>query len=85
MTLSVARVKSNVIFSQHTKGVLKFHKIRITKSKFIHIQIQVPHGKKLNSGKKFSGLQNGSIKGLQIEAGFSDYKLGLEWLEKEYL
>ena len=78
MTLSVARVKSNVIFSQHTKGVLKFHKIRITKSKFIHIQIQVPQGKKLNSGKKFPGLQNGSIKGLQIEAGFSDYKLGLE-------
>ena len=28
------------------------------------------------NGKKFSGLQNGAIKGLQIGAGFRDYKLG---------
>ena len=40
----------------------------------IHVQISVP---KRKSGKKNSGLQNGVIRGLQIGAGFRDYKIGV--------
>ena len=32
-------------------------------------------------GKKCSGLQNAAMKGLQIGAGFGDYKLGQEGLQ----
>ena len=38
-------------------------------------------GKKRKSGKKFSGFQNRAIRGLQIGAGFRDYKLGQERLQ----
>ena len=31
--------------------------------------------------EKFSGLQNGAMKGLQIGTGFRDYKLGQEGLQ----
>ena len=37
-------------------------------------------GKKQKTGKKFSGLQNGVIRGLQIGAGFRDYKSEQEGL-----
>ena len=37
-------------------------------------------GKNEKVGKKFSGLQNGAIKGLQIVAGFRDSKSGQEGL-----
>ena len=56
------------------------HQIRITKSKVIHAQIPVPKCEKRKSGEKISGLQNGAIKGLQIGAGFKDYKSGEEEL-----
>ena len=36
---------------------------------------------KRKSGKTFSGLQNRAIRGLQIGAGFRDYKLGQEGLQ----
>ena len=39
------------------------------------------NGKKRKSGKIFSGLQNGTIRGLQIGAGFRDYKSGQEGLQ----
>ena len=39
-------------------------------------------GKKQKSGKKFSGLQNGVIRELQIKAGFRDYKSGQERLQR---
>ena len=64
---SVARVKfikTKVIYQT------KFHHIRITKSKVIHVQIPVPKwGKNEKSGRKFSGLQNGVIRRLQIGTG----------------
>ena len=33
------------------------------------------------NGKKFSGLQNGAIRGLQIGADFMDFELGQEELQ----
>ena len=60
---------------------MKFHQIRITKSKVIHAQIPVPKWEKRKSRKKFSGLQNGAIRGLQIRAGFRDYKSWQEGLQ----
>ena len=47
----------------------KFHQIRNTKSKVIHVQIPVPKWEKTKKWEKFSGLQSGTIKGLQIGAG----------------
>ena len=38
-------------------------------------------GKSEKVGKKFSRLQNGAKRGLQIGAGFRDYKLGQEGLQ----
>ena len=35
---------------------------------------QYQNGKKQKSRKTFSGLQDGAIRGLQIGAGFRDYK-----------
>ena len=59
-----------------------FHQVWITKSKVIHVQNPVPKlGKTKKWKKKISGLQNGAIRGLQIEAGFKDYKLGQEVLQ----
>ena len=60
---------------------MKFHQIRITKSKVIHAQIPVPKWEKRKSRKTFSGLQNGAIRGLQIRAGFRDYKSWQEGLQ----
>ena len=37
---------------------------------------QYQNGKKPKSGKKFSGLQNGAIRGLQTETGFRDLQIG---------
>ena len=78
MMSSVARVKvikTKVIFRYHTKvSQTKFHQIRITKSKFTYVQILVPKWEKTKSRKTFSGLQDGAIRGLQIGAGFRDYK-----------
>ena len=37
-------------------------------------KFQYQNGKKRKSWKKFSGLQNGGIRGLQIGAGFKDYR-----------
>ena len=39
-------------------------------------KFQYQNGKKRKSGKRFSGLQNGVIRGLQIGVGFRDYKSG---------
>ena len=54
----------------------KFCQIGIAKSKVIHVQIPLPKFEKRQSWKKFSGLQNGEIRGLKIGAGFRDYKSG---------
>ena len=39
------------------------------------------NGKNEKVGKKFSGLQNGAIRGLKIGAGFRDYKSGQKGLQ----
>ena len=57
------------------------HHIRITKSKVIHVQILVPKYEKTKKSEKFSGLQNGTVRALQIGAGFRDYKSGQEGLQ----
>ena len=54
----------------------KFHQIRITKSKVIHVQIPVPKWEKTKNWKKYSGLQNGEIRRLLLGAVFRDYKSG---------
>ena len=46
-------------------------------------KFQYQNGKKRKRGKKFPGLQNGAIRRLKTEAGFRDYKLGREGLQKE--
>ena len=54
---------------------IKFHHIQITKSKVkFMFKFQYQNGKKQKSVKKTSRLQNGIIRGLQIKAGFRDYK-----------
>ena len=81
-------IKTKVSFRYHTKGSqTKFHQIRITKSKVIHVQILVPKWKKTEKLKKISGLQNEAIRGLQIGArgitnrgSFRDFKSG----QKDY-
>ena len=57
------------------------HHIRITKSKVIHVQILVPKYEKTKKSEKFSRLQNGTVRALQIGAGFRDYKSGQEGLQ----
>ena len=47
---------------------IKFHGTRIAKSKIIHVQTPVPKLGKTKSGRKISGLQNGTIRGLHIGA-----------------
>ena len=51
----------------------KFHQIRI---KVIHAQIPIPKWEKSGKRKTFSGLQNGTIRGLQIGAGFLGLQVG---------
>ena len=79
MMPSVAKIKfikTNVNFRYHTKDVSdQVSYIRVTKSKVTQVQIPVPKWEKTKkSEKRLSGLQNGAIRGLQIEAGFRDYK-----------
>ena len=45
-------------------------------------KFQYQNRKKQKNGKNFFGLQNGAIRGLQIGAGFRDYKLGKVGLQK---
>ena len=59
----------------------KFHQIRITKSKVIHIQVPVTKWKKTKKWEKISGLRNGAIRELQIWADFRDSKSGLVGLQ----
>ena len=59
----------------------KFNQIQIIKSKVIHVQIPVPKWENTKKWKKSYGLQNGAIRGLQIGAGFRDYKSGQEGLQ----
>ena len=59
----------------------KFHQIWFSKSKVIHVQISVPKWERRKSGKTFSGLQNGTTRGLQIGVGFRDYKSGQDGLQ----
>ena len=44
-------------------------------------RLQYQNGKKTKKRKNFSGLQNGIIRGLQIGAGFWDYKSGQDGLQ----
>ena len=77
----MARVKftkTKVIFRCYIKGVSNQVS---SNSDFIHVQISVLKWEKRKSGKTFSGLQNRAIRGLQIGAGFRDYKLGQEGLQ----
>ena len=59
----------------------KFHQIWFSKSKVIHVQISVPKWERRKNGKTFSGLQNGTTRGLQIGVGFRDYKSGQDGLQ----
>ena len=82
MMSSVTRVKfikTNVVFRYHSKDVSI--QVRITKSKVSHVQILVPKWEKRKSGKISSGLQNGTIRGLQIGTDFMDHKWGQEELQ----
>ena len=54
----------------------KFLQSRIKKLIIIHVQFPLPKREKTKKWEKFSGLQNGAIRGLQIGKGFRDYKLG---------
>lgn len=58
----------------------KFLQIRNKKRLFL-FKFQYQNGKILKSETKFSGLQNGATRGLQIKAGFSYYKSGQEGLQ----
>ena len=54
---------------------IKFHHIRITKPKVkFMFKFQHQNGKKQKSVEKNSRLQNGTIRELQIKAGFRDCK-----------
>ena len=79
MMSSVPRVKFSKIkdiFRYHTKGVTNQVSSNLD---FIRVQISVlKWGKKRKSGKTFSVLQNGVIRGLQIGACFREYKSGQE-------
>ena len=58
----------------------KFLQIRNKKRLFL-FKFQYQNGKILKSGTKFSGLQNGATRGLQIKVGFNYYKSGQEGLQ----
>ena len=85
MTLLVARIKFikiKVILGIIPKASqTKFHQIRITKPKVIHVQVPVPRRKKTKKWKKNgykTEYQNGASRRLQIGPGFRDYKSGLK-------
>ena len=88
MMSSVARVKfvkTKFIFRNHTKGVSYLrvssyldHEIKSCSSSSSSTKMR-----KNQNVENFSGLQNGTIRGLQIGAGFSDYKSGQEGLQIE--
>ena len=71
-----------ISFRYHTKGVSNQvlsnsdHEIKLLMFTF-----QYQSRKKRTSGKKFSGLQTEAMRGLQIGAGFKDYRLGQEGLQ----
>ena len=78
MMSSVAKVtfiKTKVIFRYCIKGVSNQ-----VSSNSDH-KIKSYSWKKRKSEKKFSGLQNGAIRGLQIGAVFRDYESGQEELQ----
>ena len=60
---------------------IKFHQIRITKSKVIHVQIPVSKWKKPKKWGKNFELYNRAIRVLQIGIGFRDYRWGQEGLQ----
>ena len=76
MMPSVAKVKfikTKVIFRYHTKGVSN----QVSSNSDNEIKSSsCSNGEKRKSEKKFSGLENGAIRGLQIGVGFKDYKSG---------
>ena len=83
---SVARVnfiKTKVIFRYHTKSVPNQvssnsnHKIK----SYSCSNFSTKMGKKDKREKTFSGLQNGTIRRLQIGVGFRDYKSGQDGLQ----
>ena len=49
--------------------------------KLFMFKSQYQNGKKQKSRKRFPGLKNGAIRGIQIGAGFRDYKSGQEGLQ----
>ena len=51
----------------------KFYQMRTTNSKLFMFKFQYQMGK-TKKWEKISALQNGEIRGLQIGAGFRDYK-----------
>ena len=73
MMSSVARVK----FIKTKVSQTNFHQIRITKSKVIHVQVPVPKWEKTKKWKNIFWV----IRGLQIGAGFRNYKSGQEELQ----
>ena len=68
--------KPDVFFRHHTKGVSNQvssnsdHEIK----GYSCSNSSTKMGKKRKSGKTFSGLQNGALRGLQIGAGFRDFR-----------
>ena len=90
MMSSKARVKfikTKVIFRYHTKGLSNQvlsdsdHEIKSYSCSTSSTKIPVPKWEKRKSKKKFYGLQNGAIRGLQMWASFRDYKSGKEGLQ----
>ena len=77
MMSSVAMVKfikTKVIFRYHTNGIIKpsFSKFGSRNQKLFMFKFQFQNGKKRKSWIKFSGLQNGDIRGIQMGTGFED-------------
>ena len=59
----------------------KFHQIRIRKLKVIYFQIPLPKWEKSRKCEKIFWFTNGAITGLQIGAGFRDWKSGWKGLQ----
>ena len=49
-------------------------------AKFFIFKFQYQNGKKQKSGKNFSGLQNGTIRELQIQAGLQGLQIRARWI-----
>ena len=58
-----------------------FIKFGSRKQKLFIFKSSYQNGKKQKSRKRFSGLQNVAVRGIQIGAGFRDYKSGQEGLQ----